>query len=46
MQVRIEKPNTLKKAIKIATDLEIQKATQHTDNGRRENIWMGPVYSY
>jgi hypothetical protein len=53
IQVRIEKPNTLTKAIRIATDLEIQQAARRTDNGRRANTWMRlaqisqrPVYSY
>jgi hypothetical protein len=35
MQVRIEKPNTLTEAIRIATDLETQQAAQRTDNKRR-----------
>jgi hypothetical protein len=53
IQVRIEKPNSLTKAIRIATDLEFQQAARRTDNGRRANTWMGPaqisqrpVYSY
>jgi hypothetical protein len=53
IQVRIEKPNTLTKAIRIATDLNIQQAARRNNNGRRANTWMGPaqishrpVYSY
>jgi hypothetical protein len=41
IQVRIEKSNTLTKAIRIATDLEIQQAPRRTDNGRKANTWMG-----
>jgi hypothetical protein len=39
MQVRIEKLNTLTKAIRIAIDLESQQATQCTNNRSRANTW-------
>jgi hypothetical protein len=45
MQVRIEKPNTFTKAIRIAIDLKTQQSARRTDNERTAHTltWMTPT---